>query len=86
MAEGRRSLTMAKTEAPQRPRLPAWFRTTLPSGEAMDAFRDTKASVKDNALHTVCEEARCPNIHDCWSSGDATFMIAGQECTRGCRF
>ncbi|MCH1411094.1 MAG: hypothetical protein L7U48_03325, partial [Candidatus Poseidoniaceae archaeon] len=63
MAEGRRSLTMAKTEAPQRPRLPAWFRTTLPSGEAMEAFRDTKASVKDNALHTVCEEARCPNIH-----------------------
>ena len=86
MAEGRRSLTMAKTEAPQRPRLPAWFRTTLPSGEAMDAFRDTKASVKDNALHTVCEEARCPNIHDCWSSGDATYMIAGQQCTRGCRF
>ena len=49
-------------------------------------FNDTKASVKDNKLHTVCEEAKCPNIHECWSSGDATFMIAGQECTRGCRF
>jgi len=83
MATGR-PLTMA-SDTP-RPRLPAWFRTTLPSGEAMEAFRATKAAVKDNALHTVCEEARCPNVHDCWSSGDATFMIAGQECTRGCRF
>ena len=43
-------------------------------------------AVKDNQLHTVCQEAKCPNIHDCWSSGDATFMIAGKECTRGCRF
>lgn len=83
MATGR-PLTMASDAS--RPRLPAWFRTTLPSGEAMEAFRATKAAVKDNALHTVCEEARCPNVHDCWSSGDATFMIAGQECTRGCRF
>ena len=86
MAGGRRSLTMAKPEVSERPRLPGWFRTTLPSGDAMEAFRDTKASVKDNALHTVCEEARCPNIHDCWASGDATFMVAGQECTRGCKF
>lgn len=39
-----------------------------------------------NQLHTVCEEARCPNIHDCWARGTATFMIAGKECTRGCRF
>ncbi len=83
MATGR-PLTMA-SDTP-RPRLPVWFRTTLPSGEAMESFRATKAAVKDNALHTVCEEARCPNVHDCWSSGDATFMIAGQECTRGCRF
>ena len=37
-------------------------------------------------LHTVCEEARCPNLHDCWARGTATFMIAGKECTRGCRF
>ncbi len=83
MASGR-PLTMATQ--PPRPRLPEWFRTTLPSGDAMEAFRATKAAVKDNALHTVCEEARCPNVHDCWSSGDATYMIAGQECTRGCRF
>ena len=71
---------------PKRERLPSWFRTTLPSGDDQALFNKTKAAVKDNALHTVCQEARCPNIHDCWASGDATFMIAGQECTRGCRF
>ncbi len=70
----------------KRQRLPSWFKTTLPSGEQQAIFNETKASVKDNKLHTVCEEARCPNIHDCWSSGDATFMIAGQECTRACKF
>ena len=70
----------------RRRRLPEWFRTSLPTGEQQAIFNHTKSAVKDNKLHTVCEEARCPNIHDCWSSGDATFMIAGQECTRGCRF
>lgn len=67
-------------------RLPKWFKTRLPSGEQQAIFNATKTAVKDNKLNTVCEEARCPNIHDCWASGDATFMIAGQECTRGCRF
>ena len=83
-----RHLPMATTETVKKPqkRLPSWFRTRLPTGEQQRSFNDTKASVKDNKLHTVCEEARCPNIHECWSSGDATFMIAGQECTRGCRF
>lgn len=71
---------------PKRERLPSWFRTSLPSGEQQAVFNKTKAAVKDNTLHTVCQEARCPNIHDCWASGDATFMIAGQECTRACRF
>ena len=70
----------------RRKRLPPWFKTTLPNGPQQAIFNKTKAAVKNNKLHTVCEEARCPNIHDCWSSGDATFMIAGQECTRGCRF
>jgi lipoic acid synthetase len=42
--------------------------------------------VHEHALHTVCEEARCPNLNDCWSRGTATFMIAGDQCTRGCRF
>jgi len=75
-----------KADSKKRKRLPSWFKTTLPSGSQQEIFNETKAAVKNNKLHTVCEEARCPNIHDCWSSGDATFMIAGQECTRGCRF
>ena len=77
-----RKLSMADT----RPRLPNWFRTSLPTGELQRKFRETKATVTDNMLHTVCQEARCPNIHECWAAKDATFMVAGQECTRGCRF
>ncbi|DAC37542.1 MAG TPA: lipoyl synthase [Candidatus Poseidoniales archaeon] len=77
-----RKLDMAST----RPRLPDWFRTRLPSGELQQKFKETKDTVTDNMLHTVCQEARCPNIHECWAAKDATFMVAGQECTRGCRF
>ncbi len=72
--------------AGERQRLPPWFRTRLPSGDLQRAFNETKATVNDNMLNTVCQEARCPNIHECWAAKDATFMIAGQECTRGCRF
>ena len=79
-------MASATTPAAPKRRLPEWFRTSLPSGAQQAVFNSTKAAVKDNQLHTVCEEARCPNIHECWASGDATFMIAGQECTRGCRF
>ena len=75
-------LTMAKA----RTRLPEWFRTRLPSGELQKKFNETKDTVTDNMLHTVCQEARCPNIHECWAAKDATFKVAGQECTRGCRF
>ena len=77
-----RKLDMAST----RPRLPDWFRTRLPSGELQQKFKETKDTVTYNMLHTVCQEARCPNIHECWAAKDATFMVAGQECTRGCRF
>jgi len=67
-------------------RLPEWFKVTLPSGDSMERYKSTIASVKNNQLHTVCEEARCPNIHECWGRGTATFMVAGKACTRGCRF
>ncbi|MEC9477743.1 MAG: lipoyl synthase [Candidatus Thermoplasmatota archaeon] len=70
----------------ERKRLPAWFKTTLPTGNAQRRFNETKSNVHEHGLHTVCEEARCPNIHDCWGRGTATFMIAGEVCTRGCRF
>jgi lipoyl synthase len=58
----------------------------LPAGGAQQVYNLTHGAVEGNRLHTVCEEARCPNIHDCWARGDATFMVAGQSCTRGCRF
>ena len=70
----------------QRKRLPEWFKTSLPIGSAQRNFNKTKANVHEHGLHTVCEEARCPNVHDCWARGTATFMIAGEVCTRGCRF
>ncbi|MBN55165.1 MAG: lipoyl synthase [Euryarchaeota archaeon] len=69
-----------------RKRLPSWFRTTLPVGDSQIRFNGTKSKVKRHGLNTVCEEARCPNVHDCWGRGTATFMVAGEVCTRGCRF
>ena len=69
-----------------RKRLPTWFRTSLPTGEAQTRYNETRSSVHEHGLHTVCEEARCPNVHDCWGRGTATFMVAGEVCTRGCRF
>ncbi len=69
-----------------RQRLPEWLRVNLPSGSPLAVFNATQNTVAANELHTVCEEARCPNVHDCWARGTATFMIAGKTCTRGCRF
>lgn len=69
-----------------RRRLPPWLRVNLPAGDERLTFHATRQTVDGNQLHTVCEEAKCPNIHDCWARGTATFMIAGKECTRGCRF
>ena len=69
-----------------RERLPGWFRTSLPTGAAQIRYNETKSNVHEHGLHTVCEEARCPNVHDCWGRGTATFMVAGEVCTRGCRF
>jgi len=69
-----------------RKRLPGWFRTSLPIGAAQIRYNETRSNVHEHGLHTVCEEARCPNVHDCWGRGTATFMVAGEVCTRGCRF
>jgi lipoic acid synthetase len=80
-------VSQAEIEADPGPRrLPAWLRVQLPVGEARHRFNATRATIDGNELHTVCEEARCPNIHDCWGRGTATFMVAGKQCTRGCRF
>ena len=74
----------AALQTGHRPRLPEWLRVNLPAGRAQQVFNATNEAIADNALHTICEEARCPNVHDCWSGGTATFMIAGRSCTRGC--
>lgn len=64
-------------------RKPHWIKVRLPSNPV---FFSTKALVADLRLHTVCEEAQCPNRWECWSQGTATFMIAGERCTRACGF
>jgi len=69
-----------------RKRLPSWFKTSLPTGQSQTRYNATKDNVMAHGLNTVCEEARCPNVHDCWGRGTATFMVAGEVCTRGCRF
>ncbi|MFO1476207.1 MAG: lipoyl synthase [Verrucomicrobiota bacterium] len=69
--------------AAPRPRLPDWLRTRLP---VADTFAQTRGLLGELNLHTVCESARCPNHWECWSKGTATFMIAGDRCTRACGF
>jgi lipoyl synthase len=66
-----------------RPRLPEWARKSRTHFEALNQL---KRGFRERKLHTVCEEARCPNIHECFHRGAATFMILGDRCTRGCGF
>jgi lipoyl synthase len=64
-------------------RLPPWLRAPLPGGER---YAQIKANLRDRGLHTVCEEAQCPNVGECWNEGTATLMLMGDTCTRTCRF
>jgi lipoyl synthase len=64
-------------------RIPEWIKVRVHEGED---YRELKELVRSQRLHTVCEEAHCPNIYDCWSRRTATFMILGDVCTRACRF
>ncbi|MBV8433276.1 MAG: lipoyl synthase [Candidatus Eremiobacteraeota bacterium] len=64
-------------------RKPPWLKVSLPSG---DDYERVKAKVASLSLHTVCREAACPNLAECWGAGTATIMILGDVCTRGCRF
>ena len=64
-------------------RLPPWIRVRL-AGHGR--FEETRRTISELRLHSVCEEARCPNLSHCWGRGVATFMILGDVCTRGCRF
>ncbi len=62
---------------------PNWLKAKIPSGENYSFLKNV---IEKNSLHTVCEEARCPNIAECWNAGTATFMILGDVCTRSCGF
>ncbi|AMA71973.1 MULTISPECIES: lipoyl synthase [Aneurinibacillus] len=64
-------------------RKPEWLKIKLNTGEN---FKELKRMMRGKTLHTVCEEARCPNIYECWANRTATFMILGDLCTRACRF
>ncbi len=74
---------MTYTAASAALRKPAWIRVKAPASEA---YGETRKLMRDAGLHTVCEEAACPNIGECWSRGHATVMILGDICTRACAF
>lgn len=65
------------------PRKPSWIRVRIPASPKINEVRE---KLKEHKLHTVCEEASCPNISECWGHGTATFMIMGDICTRRCPF
>jgi lipoyl synthase len=68
---------------PAAPRKPSWFRVPMATGKQ---FTTVKQIVREHRLSTVCEEAKCPNIGECWNAGTATIMLMGAVCTRACRF
>jgi lipoyl synthase len=77
------SLVQLEPRPPAHPRLPEWLRKSATHYQAVHAL---KTEIRGLNLHTVCESARCPNLHECFSRGAATFMILGNLCTRGCGF
>jgi lipoic acid synthetase len=71
------------TQAAAPRRRPEWLKARIPGGEH---YARLKGIIDSNRLHTVCQEARCPNMGECWNNGTATFMILGDVCTRSCGF
>ena len=84
-----RSSAVPSGESPAMPappalvRKPTWLKVKAPGGET---YLEIKKMMRDLGLHTVCEEARCPNIGDCWERRTATFLILGNVCTRHCAY
>lgn len=68
---------------PREARKPSWLKVPMPGGERYQRVKDTLRGLR---LHTVCEEASCPNVGECWGGGTATVMLMGDVCTRACRF
>jgi lipoyl synthase len=79
---GARVLEMGEAR-PFRDRKPAWFKRPAPGGPR---YRELRGMIEGEGLHTVCQEAACPNIGECWERGTATFMMLGDTCTRRCGF
>src|SRR3954470_18235821 len=80
---GAKVLELMGEVRPFRERKPAWFKRPAPGGPA---YRELRGMIEGEGLHTVCQEAACPNIGECWERGTATFMILGDTCTRRCGF
>ena len=80
---GQRHPEKARRPDTERLRKPDWIRVKAPASEG---YRKTRDILRENKLVTVCEEAGCPNVGECWSQGHATMMIMGEICTRGCTF
>src|SRR5688572_7279048 len=78
-----RLIKLDEVEVPRPQRRPEWLKVRAPSGETYDQLRHL---MRSKTLHTVCEEAMCPNIGDCWGRGTATFLMLGDVCTRTCGF
>jgi lipoic acid synthetase len=74
---------LAARGIPREAKKPSWLRVPMPGGERYQRVRET---LRGLALHTVCQEASCPNVGECWNGGTATVMLMGDVCTRGCRF
>src|ERR671910_3638288 len=68
----------------ERPRRPEWMKVRAPSADS--SYFDVRKLIHGASLNTICEEARCPNIAECWGRGTATFQILGEICTRACRY
>jgi lipoic acid synthetase len=79
----KQSVSNSHLQIVERVRRPEWLKARIPTGES---YSKLKSIIDDRRLHTVCEEARCPNMGECWNAGTATFMILGDTCTRSCGF
>jgi lipoyl synthase len=75
--------TMKERGLPREARKPGWLKVGVPGGER---YQKVKETLRELRLHTVCAEAHCPNVAECWGGGTATVMLMGDVCTRGCRF
>jgi lipoic acid synthetase len=83
-ASGHKRPMQSSQPVASRPRRPAWMKVRAPS--ASSRYFEVRELIHGQGLHTICEEARCPNIAECWGRGTATFQILGDTCTRACRY